>query len=127
MPVGEVFVFLMMSIVAISLIIAVVITRRNVVKARHTERMAMIDKGMDPDQSLLSEGGVPNVPTWMKVGSSITGIGAGFVIGGVLSGWFPHAEEAMTFGSVLFMGGAGLSLPYFLSAYFQTHGDKIRN
>lgn len=121
---GETFAFMMVNLVLIAFIIAVAITRRNALKARHVERMTMIEKGMHPDQVPSEKNVSFNVPRWMKIGSTVTGIGAGFVVGALMADFFHVQEEPILMGSVLFLGGAGLSLPYFLLAYFRTHGDK---
>lgn len=121
---GEVIAILITGTVALSIVITIGVTWHHARKAKHLERMAMIEKGMHPDGPEGFDSNRFRVPGWMKVSSTMAGLGVGFVAAGVLGSWFPAMEEPMTFGSLLLMGGLGMSFPYFMSAYFQTHGEN---
>ena len=122
---GEVLGMAIMATIAIGLIISVSLTWHHARKARHLERMAMIEKGMNPHEAEMEKPHGMHIPVWMKLSSVMAGLGVGFIVSGVLSSWFPRMMDGpMTVGPLLLMGGLGLGFPYFLSAYFQTHAKE---
>ncbi len=125
---GEVLGILISALVAITVIVTIGLTWHHARKAKHLERMAMIEKGMNPHEVETSFNGVRgiHIPGWMKISSTAAGLGVGFMISGLLTSMFPFADGPMTVGPLLLMGGVGLGLPYFLTAYFQTHGQTQR-
>ncbi|MEM9987126.1 MAG: DUF6249 domain-containing protein [Bacteroidota bacterium] len=125
---GDVLGILISAVVALTVIITIGMTWHHARKAKHLERMAMIEKGMNPHEMETYFNGMRGIqiPSWMKFSSTAAGLGIGTMISGVLTTWFPLAEGPMTIGPLLLMGGVGLGLPYFLTAYFQTHGQTQR-
>ena len=96
--------------VFVVLIAAVATTLYFFIKARHAERMAMIEKG-----SLAEEGGIrtPNF-IGVKMGMLFFGVGLGLVVAYFIS-QFPGRDQEALYPAMMFLfGGASLVLSYFV-------------
>lgn len=85
---------------------------------RNKERMALIEKGADASIFVRGKRDSP-VLTWkviiLNLALLLTGIGAGIIIGGVLTYNFNvHAEIAMP-GTIFLMAGIGLLVGFFMT------------
>ena len=121
---GEVLGMAIVASIALSLIVMIGLTLRHTRKAKHLERMAMIEKGLNPYEAENEGVNKMHIPVWMKLSSVMAGLGLGFMVSGFTASWFPAMEGPMTVGPMLLLGGLGLGFPYFLHAYFQTHGSQ---
>ena len=77
-----------------------------VVSARNRERMAMIDKGVNPKDFMTERR--PNSYGIVKWALLLAGIGLGLFIGSLLDAYTSIQEEPAYFASAFFFGGAGL-------------------
>ena len=83
------------------------------VTAKNRERLAMIDKGMNPFENRKPRSS--NTNSLLKWSLLIIGLGLGVFFGSLLDTTTAIAEEASYFGSILFFGGAGLLLAFLIS------------
>ena len=77
-----------------------------IAQARNRERMAMIEKGVNPKDFLIDR--KPNSYGILKWALLLVGVGFGLFIGSVLDAYTSIPEEPAYFASALFFGGAGL-------------------
>jgi hypothetical protein len=88
-------------------------------EGRHKERMAMIEKGVNPSDFKsttpfrLWQG---NVLSNLKWGLLFVFAGLGLLIGQQLEYYFGFHEESAVFGSILITGGLALIIFYFIAA-----------
>ena len=104
-PIGEVLIPLIFLATVFGIIFVVV-------SARNRERMAMIDKGVNP-KDFLSAG--PNVYGILKWALLLVGLGFGLFIGSVLETYTMLPEEGGYFASAFFFGGVGLVGAFLIS------------
>lgn len=81
--------------------------------ARNRERMAMIDKGVNPKDFIHSS--KPNAYGILKWGLLLVGVGFGLFIGSLLETYTQIQEEPAYFAAALFFGGMGLVLAFLIS------------
>jgi hypothetical protein len=82
------------------------------VTARNKERMAMIEKDVNPKDFLQSPG--PNVYGILKWALLLVGLGLGLFIGSLLETYTQIQEEPAYFASALFFGGLGLVVAFLI-------------
>jgi len=82
-------------------------------QARNRERMAMIDKGVNPKDFMTDRR--PNSYGVLKWALLLVGIGFGLFIGSVLEAYTSIQEEPAYFASALFFGGAGLFAAFLIA------------
>ncbi len=84
------------------------------ITARNRERMAMIEKGLDPKDFLnVNRTGSPyGILKWALL---LVGIGFGLFIGSLLETYTEITEEAAYFASALFFGGLGLTIAFIIT------------
>ena len=83
-----------------------------IVAARNRERMAMIEKGVDPKDFIR---GKPNVYNILKWALFIVGIGLGVFLGSLLETYTDLSEVAAYFGPILLFGGLGLLISFLIT------------
>jgi len=83
-----------------------------VVTARNRERMAMIEKGVNPKDFLS---GRPNTYSVLKWALLLVGLGLGLFIGSLLDTYTQIPEEPAYFASALFFGGLGLVVAFLIT------------
>lgn len=82
------------------------------ISARNRERMAMIEKGVDPkDFQTRNKISMYAVLKWAML---LVGVGFGLFIGSVLEAYTSISEEPAYIGSALFFGGIGLAVAFFV-------------
>lgn len=81
-----------------------------IASARNRERMAMIEKGVDP-KTFMSDR-KPNSYGILKWALLLAGLGFGLFIGSLLETYTSIQEEPAYFASALFFGGLGLFLSF---------------
>lgn len=84
-----------------------------VAQARNRERMAMIEKGVNPKDFMTDRR--PNSYGILKWALLLVGIGFGLFIGSVLETYTSINEEPAYFASALFFGGAGLFAAFMIA------------
>ncbi|MEN8230465.1 MAG: DUF6249 domain-containing protein [Bacteroidota bacterium] len=84
-----------------------------IVTASNRERMAMIEKGVNPKDFMNAR--KPNVYSILKWALLLVGLGLGLFIGSLLDTFTPIQEEPAYFASTLFFGGLGLVLAFLIS------------
>ena len=84
-----------------------------VVTARNRERMAMIEKGVDPKDFLTEK--KSNVYGILKWGLLLVGVGLGLFLGSILETYTDIQEEPAYFACALLFGGLGLVLAFFIT------------
>ena len=83
------------------------------VTARNRERMAMIDKGVNPQDFMnKSKSSIYGILKWALL---LVGLGLGLFIGSLLDTYTQIQEEPAYFASTLFFGGLGLVLAFLIS------------
>ena len=80
--------------------------------ARNRERMAMIEKGVDPKDFMR---GKPNVYNILKWALLIIGVGLGVFLGSLLETYTSISEEAAYFAPILLFGGLGLFIAFLIT------------
>ena len=83
-----------------------------VASARNRERMAMIEKGVDPKDFLSKP--KSSMYTTLRWALLLVGVGLGLFLGSVLETYTRVPEEPAYFGSALFFGGIGLAIAFLL-------------
>ena len=86
-----------------------------VISARNRERMAMIDKGINPKDFITQKTYRPNSHGILKWALLLVGLGFGLFIGSLLETYTEIPEEPAYFGSALFFGGIGLVVAFLVS------------
>jgi len=81
-----------------------------IASARNRERMAMIEKGVNPKDFMSDR--KPNSYGILKWALLLVGLGFGLFIGNLLETYTAVQEEAAYFASALFFGGLGLFLSF---------------
>jgi hypothetical protein len=80
--------------------------------ARNRERMAMIEKGVNPKDFMS---GKPNVYSLLKWALLLVGVGLGLFLGSLLETYTELSEEPAYFACALFFGGLGLAVAFIIS------------
>lgn len=83
------------------------------VTAKNRERLAMIDKGINPFENKKVR--KSNTHTLLKWALLIIGLGLGVFVGSILDTTTVLEPEAVYFGSILLFGGLGLAVAYLIS------------
>jgi O-antigen/teichoic acid export membrane protein len=83
------------------------------VTARNRERMAMIDKGVDPKDFIVKN--KPSVYGIIKWALLLVGLGLGLFLGSLLDTYTRIPEEAGYFACALLFGGLGLVLSFIIT------------
>ena len=94
-----------------------------VISARNRERMAMIDKGVNPQDFMKPMN--PSRPSpypILKWAMLLVGLGLGLFIGSLLEAYTSIQEEAAYFASALFFGGLGLVVAFLISKKAEDKG-----
>ncbi|MEN8201200.1 MAG: DUF6249 domain-containing protein [Bacteroidota bacterium] len=81
--------------------------------ARNRERMAMIEKGVNPKDFMSDR--KPNSYGILKWALLLVGLGFGLFIGSLLETYTRIQEEPAYFASALFFGGLGLFLSFMIA------------
>ncbi len=83
-----------------------------VVSARNRERMAMIEKGVDPKDFITKKSySIYGILKWALL---LVGVGLGIFLGSLLDTYTSMPEEATYFACALFFGGAGLAIAFMI-------------
>lgn len=83
-----------------------------IISARNRERMAMIEKGVNPKDFLVQRKlGVYSVLKWALL---LVGVGLGVFLGSVLETYTNIPEEPAYLGCALLFGGLGLVIAFVL-------------
>jgi len=82
-------------------------------QARNRERMAMIEKGVNPKDFISDRR--PNSYGILKWALLLVGVGFGLFIGSVLEAYTSIHDEPAYFASALFFGGAGLFAAFMIA------------
>lgn len=90
-----------------------------VITARNRERMAMIEKGVDP-KDFLNVNRTSNPYGILKWALLLVGIGFGLFIGSLLETYTDISEESAYFASALFFGGLGLVIAFIITKKSET-------
>lgn len=106
MHAGEVLIPLIIFVVIFGIVFVVV-------SARNRERMAMIEKDVNPKDFITPR--TPNTHGILKWALLLVGLGFGIFIGGLLEAYTAIEEEPAYFASALFFGGLGLFSAYLIS------------
>ena len=92
-----------------------------IVSARNRERMAMIEKDVNP-KDFMSGPSKPNPYGILKWAMLLVGLGFGLFIGSLLDTYTAIAEEPAYFASSLFFGGLGLVVAFLISKRAEQQG-----
>jgi hypothetical protein len=84
-----------------------------IVSARNRERMAMIEKGVNPKDFMTERR--PNSYGIVKWALLLAGVGFGLFIGSLLETYTRIQEVPSYFASALFFGGAGLFIAFLIA------------
>ena len=84
-----------------------------VVSARNRERMAMIEKGVDPKDFMSKN--KPSVYSILKWALLLVGIGLGLFLGSLLETYTELSAESAYFACALFFGGLGLAVAFIIT------------
>lgn len=94
------------------------------ITARHRERMALIDKGVDA--SIFYSGKRTAAPMWkvlvLNLSLLLVGIGAGIFVGNLLSNQLGMDEDVAYPGTIFLMAGMGLFSGFYLTK--KLNGDE---
>ena len=82
------------------------------VSARNRERMAMIDKGVDPKDFIVKN--KISMYAVLKWAMLLVGVGLGLFIGSLFEAYTSIDEVPAYFASALFFGGIGLAVAFFI-------------
>jgi len=106
----------LLFLVCVILIVSLVYIVSNI---RHKEKMAFIEKGLDPKQFVNTQ----FLPQTLRVGMLLVGIGVGFLVALILDEYVLVTVDnpAIYGGSILLFGGLGLLLFYII------HQKKYKN
>ena len=80
--------------------------------ARNRERMAMIEKGINPKDFIKGRPSIYNILKWALL---LVGIGVGVFIGSLLETYTGIQEEPAYFGPILLFGGLGLFVAFLIT------------
>ena len=84
-----------------------------IVTAQNRERMAMIEKGVNPQDFMKKS--KPSVYGLLKWALLLVGLGFGLFIGSLLDTYTQIPEEPAYFASTLFFGGLGLVAAFLIT------------
>ena len=84
-----------------------------IASARNKERMAMIEKGVNPKDLVTDR--KPNSYGILKWALLLAGLGFGLFIGSILETYTDIQEEPAYFAASLFFGGMGLYLAFLIA------------
>jgi hypothetical protein len=91
---------------------------------RHKERLALIEKGVDA--SVFVKGRQHAQPFWkvfiLNLALLLMGIGAGVVLGGILSDIGGVDEDIAMPGSIFMLAGTGLLIGFFITRKMDKEG-----
>ena len=82
------------------------------ISARNRERMAMIDKGVDP-KDFITKNKI-SMYAILKWALLLVGVGFGLFIGSLLDTYSQISEQPAYIASALFFGGIGLAAAFFI-------------
>ena len=85
-----------------------------VISARNRERMAMIEKGVNPKDFMVKEKRTVNTYGILKWALLLTGLGIGLFIGSLLDEYTSLPDEPGYFAATLVFGGLGLILAFLI-------------
>lgn len=85
-----------------------------IVTAKNRERMALIEKGVDP-KDFLAKPKTSNNDGIIKWALLLVGVGIGLFLGSVLDTYTGIPEEPAYFACALFFGGLGLTGAYLIT------------
>jgi FtsH-binding integral membrane protein len=91
-----------------------------IAQARNRERMAMIEKGVNPKDFMTDRR--PNSYGILKWALLLVGVGFGLFIGSVLETYTGIPEEPAYFAAALFFGGAGLFAAFMIAKNAEEKG-----
>lgn len=86
-----------------------------IVTAKNRERMAMIEKGIDPKAFLAKPKTYNNKDGIIKWALLLVGVGIGLFMGSILDTFTSIPEEPAYFACALFFGGLGLTGAYLIT------------
>ncbi len=101
---------ILVPIFSMAIIFAIVYV---IVSAKNRERMAMIDKGVDPKDFLVKK--QVSVYSIIKWGLLLVGLGLGLFLGSLLETYTDIPEEPAYFACALLFGGLGLVLAFMIT------------
>ena len=100
---------------------------RLLIKTRNAERLAMIERGMDPRES-KTEKKDPNRYTALRDGLLMIGLALGAILGVILAQSLPWMEKRwlviLVPAVVIFFGGLAFVIYFFLSRYLMRKEAK---
>ncbi|MEI6139717.1 MAG: DUF6249 domain-containing protein [Mariniphaga sp.] len=85
-------------------------------QARHSERMALIEKNVDVTEIFRVRKTKFSFP-WFKIGMMVTGVGLGFFLAMFITYYSripAEIAEPILIGFLLFFGGMGIIIAYFI-------------
>jgi hypothetical protein len=88
--------------------------------ARNRERMAMIEKDVNPKDFMVKN--KPSVYGILKWALLLVGLGLGLFLGSLLETYTSLSEEASYFACALFFGGLGLVTAFLISKNKEVSG-----
>jgi FtsH-binding integral membrane protein len=83
-----------------------------IVSARNREKMAMIEKGINPKDFISGRPSVYGIIKWALL---LGGIGLGLFLGSLLETYTEISHEAAYFACALFFGGLGLAVAFMIT------------
>ena len=83
-----------------------------VISARNRERLAMIDKGVNPKDFLVSKSNIYGTIKWALL---LVGVGLGLFFGSILDTYTRVPEPSAYFAGALFFGGIGLAVAFLIT------------
>jgi len=100
-------------LIPITMFAAIAIVLYQFIKSRHSERMTIIEKGLNEEQLsylLKSKKGMASNTNWsLKLGAVLVGVGLAVIIGAIV----PYdLQEEITTGLIFMLPGVGLLLVY---------------
>jgi len=98
--------------IPITMFVAIGVVLYQFIKARHAERMSIIDKGLNEEQLsylLKSKKAITNSTWSLKLGAVLVGVGLAVIIGSLV----PYdIQDEITTGLIFMLPGVGLLLVY---------------
>lgn len=83
-----------------------------IISARNRERMAMIEKDVNPKDFIAGRPSAYGILKWALL---LAGLGLGVFFGSILETYTQIQEEPAYFGSTLFFGGLGLLVAFLIT------------
>lgn len=105
--------YIIVPIILLTVVVLIVSLTYIIVTTRHKERMALLEKGLDPKEYMNDK----FLPHTLRAGMLLLGVGLGFLIAMILDEFVLVQVDnpAIYGGSVLVCGGLGL-IVFYLSA-----------